>query len=497
MTPPVSRTRQGCLGNGSKSSAMRRLTILVMGAAHIHVSGNSNGNGMALAFMGPSLAHRHNLASRLSSTGRTSNNRLHSTYCFDAHRRRPVLRLKDIQNPDAVEKSNWEKVAASLVDKYEGVGPASQSVNSINSSTSTARELEIFRDHMNRVSTLTTVLRTGIPATLAGVIACQIHPPLSMAIADLINDPRAFSVISQDSSQYIQNICTVCGLTFSLLVGQTYYFMYQQQEAIYLALFHEVTVAKSLLEQVALVSQGRDVMYRNLLGYVMDYVQYDLKRSKATDPAVLLSARPVDDPLESIMYITSVGEPSVVYDTVRSLRQARAQRLGALQPKLPQIHMILLWSLAGAVLSTFPLLGAGSQTIGGQGILHVQGTYLGFIVFGIFISLSVVDELRKPGGGAYNTDTVLNIMVSGLEEELESRISGRYNANSNLENASPTIDSDYQSNPVSMTLPPQDEMKEEIFNIEEVPITVAIASPTKKASVGRRIFNRMTFRQQK
>jgi hypothetical protein len=158
--------------------------------------------------------------------------------------------------------------------------------------------------------------------------------------------------------------------------------------------------------------------------------------------------------------------------------------------------MILLWSLAAAVLSTFPLLGAGSQTIGGQGILHVQGTYLGFIVFGIFISLSVVDELRKPGGGAYNTDTVLSIMVSGLEEELESRISGRYSANSNLQNASPTIDSDYESNPVAMTFPPVDKMREEINIIEEAPITIALSSPTKKTSLGRRIFNRMTFRQQ-
>jgi hypothetical protein len=60
------------------------------------------------------------------------------------------------------------------------------------------------------------------------------------------------------------------------------------------------------------------------------------------DPAVLLSSRPMDDPLEAVMYLTSVGVPSSVYDTVRSLRQARAGRLEALHQKLPQIHMLSL-----------------------------------------------------------------------------------------------------------------------------------------------------------
>ena len=47
-----------------------------------------------------------------------------------------------------------------------------------------------------------------------------------------------------------------------ILVGQTYYFMYQQQEAVFVSLFGEVTEAKSLLEQVALVCQGRRDMYQ-------------------------------------------------------------------------------------------------------------------------------------------------------------------------------------------------------------------------------------------
>jgi hypothetical protein len=31
----------------------------------------------------------------------------------------------------------------------------------------------------------------------------------------------------------VQNFLTVTGLTFSILVGQTYYFMYQQQESVF------------------------------------------------------------------------------------------------------------------------------------------------------------------------------------------------------------------------------------------------------------------------
>ena len=66
----------------------------------------------------------------------------------------------------------------------------------------------------------------------------------------------------------MQNFLTVTGLTFSILVGQTYYFMYQQQESVFNSLFSEVTEAKSLVEQVALVCQGRGDMYRVCLGAV-------------------------------------------------------------------------------------------------------------------------------------------------------------------------------------------------------------------------------------
>jgi hypothetical protein len=285
-----------------------------------------------------------------------------------------------------------------------------------------------------------TLLRVGVPAVAAATAANLVYAPTAMALAQFIDDSGVFAVVSQDASQYIQNILTTSGLVFSILVGQTYYFMYQQQEAIYLALFEEVTMAKSLLEQVALVCQGRESLYRKILTNMDRYVREDLNKFGSIEPSFLLSSRPVDDPLEDILYLTSVGEPSIVYQTVRSLRQARSYRLGALQRKLPDIHMTLLWTLAAIVLMVFPLLGAGVQTIGGMGILHVQAWYLSFIVFGIFLTMGVVDELRRPGDlGAYNAQPVLAVMVAGLEEELELRLSGELTMTSY---EGPSIDSD-------------------------------------------------------
>jgi hypothetical protein len=182
-------------------------------------------------------------------------------------------------------------------------------------------------------------------------------------------------------------------------------------------------VAKSLLEQVALVCQGRDLLYHRILECLDKYVQMDL--TNFSNPAVMLSDRPENDPLEDILYLTSVGEPSAVYQTVRSLRQARAYRLGALQRKLPDIHMMLLWTLFAIVLFTFPLLGAGAQTIGGPGILIVQSWYLSFIVFGMGLTMGIVYELQCPGErGAYNAMLVLNTMAKGLISEIDSRLDG-------------------------------------------------------------------------
>ena len=166
-------------------------------------------------------------------------------------------------------------------------------------------------------------------------------------------------------------------------------------------------------------------MYTTCLTSFRRYVQDDLRDGfLRKDPAIILSSRPMDDPLEIIMYITSVGVPSYMYDTIRSLRQARASRLGALQKKLPPIHFNLLWLLASIELSCFPILGAGTQTIGGYNILTIEGCLFGIMTFGIVLTLNVVGEMYTGVGGAYNADEVLQLMVHGLDEELEMRMRG-------------------------------------------------------------------------
>lgn len=332
----------------------------------------------------------------------------------------PTNEEKDLIGATKVAEENfWERAASTFID-----------VENL--------DLDDDPEQVRRYYEVISVLRIGVPALLWATGAHLAYPYVSMGLATAINDSGVFAVVSQDASQYIQNILTTSGLVFSLLAGQTFYFMYQQQEAIYLALFEEVTMAKSLLEQVSLVCQGRQNLYQKILACIDQYVREDLTRFNDMEPAMLISSRPVDDPLENILYYTSVGEPSIVYQTVRSLRQARAYRLGALQRKLPPIHTALLYSLAAIVLFTFPLLGAGSQTIGGPGILTVQAWYLSFIVFGITLVMGVIEELQHPGDkGAYNAQTVLAVMLCGLREDLALRLSGE-----GIQQVGPSIDAD-------------------------------------------------------
>lgn len=194
---------------------------------------------------------------------------------------------------------------------------------------------------------------------------------------------------------------------------------------VFYALFAEVTEAKSLLEQISLMSFGRPGLYPSLLSRMNDYVQNDLKMLSVKDPTAATSALPKDDPLESILYATSVGVPGVMYNTVKSLRQARADRCGALQRKLPSLHIYFLRLLGVIVLVAFPVCGSGSQAIA-PNVLVLQSYLFGVLVFALALVLNVVEELRNSRSrGAYNVDGVLRVMVGGLERELEERLDGK------------------------------------------------------------------------
>jgi len=79
------------------------------------------------------------------------------------------------------------------------------------------------------------------------------------------------------------------------------------------------------------------------------------------------------------MYHTSVGVPSVIYETVRDLHQARGSRLGAMQRKFPRLGIVLLWLLVILELGWFSLLGAGSATVATfpESILLIQAVLFG------------------------------------------------------------------------------------------------------------------------
>ena len=279
-----------------------------------------------------------------------------------------------------------------------------------------------------------TVVRVLLPSILIAIVATVIYPsmvqwlvhlPDSTYDNNLLYTDDVLTVLSNDLSQYVQNILTTCALLFGMLVGQTYYFMYQQQELVFYALFEEVTEAKSLLEQISLMTYGRPGLYPSLISRMNDYVQNDLKLLSVKDPIAVTSGLPKDDPLESILYATSVGLPGVMYETVKSLRQARANRCGALQRKLPTLHIYCLRLLGVIVLTAFPVCGSGSQAIA-PNVLVLQSYMFGILAFALTLVLNVVEELRNSRKmGAYNVDGILTVMVSGLEQELEERLEGK------------------------------------------------------------------------
>jgi hypothetical protein len=274
---------------------------------------------------------------------------------------------------------------------------------------------------------LVALQRVVLPAAIAALAAKLLYPLLVMDLVPFLSLPGTLSMLANDPAQFLQNIITTIGLSFSILAGQTYYFMYQQQEAIYMALYAEVAEAKSLVEQMTLVCASRPY-YPQAIRYMQEYVRNDLRPLDA-NPAQLLSKRPVDDPLESIMLLTSVGVPGVIYETVRTLRQARARRLGAIQRKFPPLGIYLLYAIAFSLLMTFPILGTGLGKVNAA-VLGAQSWLFAVMVFTVFLILLVITDLwRMDAGKLTRTRVVLDTMVGGLEDELDERLRGvSYNA---------------------------------------------------------------------
>jgi hypothetical protein len=74
--------------------------------------------------------------------------------------------------------------------------------------------------------------------------------------------------------------------------GNAYSVLYQQQETIYFALFQEVSEAKSLLEQTALICQGRP-FYPSVLRQIKLYIRNDLRRLDIAPVELIAQVRAV------------------------------------------------------------------------------------------------------------------------------------------------------------------------------------------------------------
>jgi len=88
------------------------------------------------------------------------------------------------------------------------------------------------------------------------------------------------------------------------------------------------------------------------------------------------------------------------------------------------LSLLSLFSLTLEFLYLRFLFCRRTQTIGGYNLLTVEGVLFGVMTCGIVLTMRVVGELWRATGGAYNVDAVLSVMVSGLEEELNARMSG-------------------------------------------------------------------------
>ena len=321
-------------------------------------------------------------------------------------------------------------------------------------------------------------LAPSIGLAILGTVA---FGPLAVWLRTFING-EGLAVLANDEGQYFQNYVNAIDVMFSLLLVNTFAWLYNQQEQLYVSLFAEVSVAKALLEQIAYVSRGRPEYAAQLLENVRRYVDDDLTKLSAEPVTALLGGSPSNyaDPLEQVlarrgylkpfppraidatrcrwsrvcsmawrltksraiilrshqcaiaasgprraqvMWLTSVGSPGDVYETVRSLREARGQRLGALQRKLPAAHFGLLAVLGVLVLAIFPLLAAatGAAVAPEDGLLRVQAVLFGLMTFAIAVTLAVLYAFWMPAGSAYNVDAVLEVMIDGLRAEIDER----------------------------------------------------------------------------
>mmetsp|Transcript_23087 Transcript_23087/g.34376 ORF Transcript_23087/g.34376 Transcript_23087/m.34376 type:complete len:183 (-) Transcript_23087:73-621(-) len=92
---------------------------------------------------------------------------------------------------------------------------------------------------------------------------------------------------------------------------------------------------------------------------------------------------------------------------------------------MPEINMYLLYTLGFTAWVTFPIVTAGSSTVGGDALIELYRNQLSLGLVGMGLVLGVINELKQPEvGSAYNVDfSVLGTLIDGLDRELDNRLS--------------------------------------------------------------------------
>lgn len=76
---------------------------------------------------------------------------------------------------------------------------------------------------------LSSLARVGLPTLIATVVGFLYFDNLSLYIRSTL-DVGTIRLLMDDEAQFIQNFLTVIGLLFSILAGNAYSALYQQQE---------------------------------------------------------------------------------------------------------------------------------------------------------------------------------------------------------------------------------------------------------------------------
>ena len=157
-------------------------------------------------------------------------------------------------------------------------------------------------------STLSKALAPSVGLAIIGTVA---FGPLAVWLRSFING-EGLAVLANDEGQYFQNYVNAIDVMFSLLLVNTFAWLYNQQEQLYVSLFAEVSVAKALLEQIAYVSRGRPEYAAQLLSNVRRYVDDDLTKLSAEPVTALLGGSPSNyaDPLEQVLARRGYLKPS-------------------------------------------------------------------------------------------------------------------------------------------------------------------------------------------